>query len=51
MWQTSGGLIAAVKEEDAVDVVRTLHEAGYTNARIIGGIKHRGEQDKAINLT
>jgi hypothetical protein len=40
-----------VKADNAVDVVRSLHEVGYSNARIIGNISTRKEQDKAINLS
>ncbi len=36
--QTSGGLLASVKREQAADIVQSLHDAGYPSTAIIGEI-------------
>ena len=37
--QTSGGLLAAVPGDQALEVVRGLHEAGMSSASIVGSIE------------
>jgi AhpD family alkylhydroperoxidase len=40
--QTSGGLLIAIKESDAVDFVKALHDEGIAAAVIVGSVSGKG---------
>jgi selenide,water dikinase len=48
--QTSGGLLACVKSEEAAHCLRELLKAGYADAKIIGNVASTGAKKPAIIL-
>jgi selenide,water dikinase len=48
--QTSGGLLACVKSEEAAHCLRELLKAGYADAKIIGNVGSTGAKKPAIIL-
>lgn len=48
--QTSGGLLIAVNEKYAQSTLKSLQNAGYESANIVGIVKPKNSQNKAIKL-
>ena len=51
IYQTSGGLLAAIPTHVAQDLLAALHSAGYDSAAVIGTVIKRRNADELVILT